>query len=69
MRIVHLAAESNPYPEPKPKKLTKSQQELQSAGRWMAIQNQRNYRSALKEFAAEIAEIRKQDPTWMPGRD
>lgn len=65
MRIVYLSTEV----EVKPKAPVKAAKQLASARRWMAIQNQRNYKSALKNFEEEIKEIQKHEPGWAPSRD
>lgn len=62
MKIVHIAG----VVEEKPKAPSKREKQQVSARRWMEVQEQRNYRAALKEFDSEIKEIQKSCPGWTP---
>jgi hypothetical protein len=69
MRVVHLAIDSSPSPKQKPKRLSKAESELQSARRFIEIQEQKSFKAALIEFKDEIKEIRERDPKWMPVKE
>lgn len=65
MKIVHVAG----VVEDRPKSPSKREKQVTSSRRWAAVQNQKNYRAALKKYAVEIEEIIKIDPGWAPTMD
>jgi hypothetical protein len=62
MKIVHIAGAKTV----KPAAPSKSKKELISARRWMAIQEEANYRKALVKYAERIKAIQLRDPNWKP---
>lgn len=67
MKIAYLSTDSI-APKAKERKPSKRELAMASADRWAAIQNQANYRVALKKYDDRIKAIKEVDPLWSPDR-
>ena len=65
MKVVHSQLRT----ADQPKAVKRISRREASARRWMELQQQRDYREAIKENMADILEIQKSEPGWMPTKE